>query len=73
MYGQANYYRGTTHDQNKHFKDKQKALLKSMKFEPCVANAKKRQVDMRKIKLDVIKPWIGEKITGVSKMFVRIS
>jgi serine/arginine repetitive matrix protein 1 len=57
------FYRGSTHEQNTHYKDKQKKLLKTMKFSKSVKNAKRRQVDMRKVKLDTVKPWIEAQIT----------
>merc|ERR1711976_800757 len=57
------FYRGTSHEQNLNFKNKQKQLLKTMKFSSTVKNAKRRQVNMKQIKFDTVKPWITSKIT----------
>ena len=56
------FYRGTSHEQNTHYKDKQKKMLKTMKFSNSVKNAKRRQVDMKRVKLDTVKPWITDQI-----------
>merc|ERR1712178_368450 len=56
------FYRGTSHEQNTHYKDKQKKMLKTMKFSSSVKNAKRRQVDMKRVKLDTVKPWITDQI-----------
>merc|ERR1712178_196025 len=56
------FYRGTSHEQNTHGKDKQKKMLKTMKFSNSVKNAKRRQVDMKRVKLDTVKPWITDQI-----------
>jgi len=53
------FFRGTSQEQDSRFSDKEKKLIKTMKFPPEF-NIK---VDMKKIKLEVIKPWIGQKIT----------
>uniref|UniRef100_A0A1B6CCS8 PWI domain-containing protein n=1 Tax=Clastoptera arizonana TaxID=38151 RepID=A0A1B6CCS8_9HEMI len=52
---------GTTAEQDNRFSDKEKKLLKQMKFGDCLT----RRVDMTKVKLDTIKPWIAQKITEV--------
>jgi len=57
----AGYYRGTTADQDTRFQDKQKKLLKTLKFSDVLAEP----VDMRKVKLDALKPWIHEKLTEI--------
>ncbi|KAJ3283693.1 hypothetical protein HDU79_008844, partial [Rhizoclosmatium sp. JEL0117] len=51
-------FRGTTMEQDSRFADKQKKLLKSMKF-PASFNQK---VDMTKVNVAVIKPWISKKV-----------
>nr|XP_009861959.1 serine/arginine repetitive matrix protein 1-like [Ciona intestinalis] len=55
----AGFFRGTSTDQDNRFANKQKKLLKSMKF----ADGLGVKVDMRKIQLDTIKPWISKRIT----------
>ncbi|KAG8294121.1 Serine/arginine repetitive matrix protein 1 [Homalodisca vitripennis] len=53
--------KGTTAEQDNRFSDKEKKLLKQMKFD----NNLQKPVDMTKVKLDVIKPWIAQKINAV--------
>lgn len=53
------YFRGTSKEQDSRFSDKEKKLMKTMKF-PSEYNTK---IDMKQIKLEVIKPWIGQKLT----------
>ncbi|KAK6997451.1 PWI domain-containing protein, partial [Favolaschia claudopus] len=50
--------KGTSADQDRRFADKELKLLKSTKFP---ANFEKK-VDMRKVNMTVIKPWIAKKI-----------
>jgi len=57
--GGGGLFRGSTKDQDRRFTDKEKQLLKSHKFAPEFET----KVDTKKIQLDVIKPWISEKIT----------
>jgi hypothetical protein len=51
--------KGTSADQDSRFSNKEKKLLKSMNF-PREFDEK---VQIRKINLDVIKPWIANRIT----------
>jgi len=55
------FFRGTSQEQDSRFSDKEKKMIKSMKF-PEEFNIK---VDMKKVKLDVIKPWITKKNYGL--------
>lgn len=57
-------YTGTTASQDTRFSDKEKKLLKQMKFGDSLT----QKVDMSKVKLDVIKPWITTKITQILGM-----
>lgn len=57
----AGFFRGTSHDQDTRWQNKHDQLLKTKKFDP-VLNTK---VDMKKVKLEVIKPWIVNKVTEV--------
>jgi len=57
----AGYYRGTTADQDTRFGDKTKKLMKTLKF----SDQLNETVDMRKVKLDAMKPWIHEKLTEI--------
>lgn len=75
-------FQGTTTEQDNRFSDKEKKLLKQMKFSDCLSQRVMPtaiifdlfiilnlfQVDMSKIKLDVIKPWIQDKITEILKI-----
>ncbi|KAJ7243940.1 PWI domain-containing protein, partial [Mycena rebaudengoi] len=55
----AGFFKGTSADQDRRFVDKEAKLLKSTKFP---AHFEKKVVDMRKVNLNVIKPWIAKKI-----------
>eukprot|EP00808_Paulinella_micropora_P006832 g75369.t1 len=55
----AGFYRGTTHDQDNRFGDKNKKLKSQLKFPPEYAV----QVDIKKVQLDVLKPWITQRVT----------
>mmetsp|Transcript_21143 Transcript_21143/g.29643 ORF Transcript_21143/g.29643 Transcript_21143/m.29643 type:complete len:221 (+) Transcript_21143:36-698(+) len=57
----SGFYRGTSLDQDPLFKSKMKKLRKSMKFPPCY----KEKVDMTKVRLVVLKPWISHRITEI--------
>lgn len=52
-------YKGISASQDSRFKNKESALLKSIKF-PTHFDHK---VDMKKVELDVIKPWIASRVT----------
>ncbi|KAL0419257.1 UNVERIFIED_CONTAM: Serine/arginine repetitive matrix protein 1 [Sesamum radiatum] len=51
--------RGTSADQDTRFSNKQAKLLKSQKFAPELENL----VDMTKVKMDVMRPWIAKRVT----------
>ncbi|XP_068668243.1 uncharacterized protein [Aristolochia californica] len=53
------FFRGTSADQDTRFSNKQAKLLKSQKFAPGLEHL----VDMTKVKIDVIKPWIATRAT----------
>ncbi|KAE9416176.1 hypothetical protein Angca_007732, partial [Angiostrongylus cantonensis] len=57
----AGFFRGTSSDQDGRFSDKEKKLLKQMKFEDTLD----RKINMDKINLDVIKPWITLRINEI--------
>ena len=71
----AGFFKGTSTDQDRRFSDKETKLLKTMKF-PSTFDKKVRQadrftsfkcsdgekVDMRKVNLQVIRPWITNKV-----------
>ncbi|KJH46157.1 PWI domain protein [Dictyocaulus viviparus] len=59
--GDAGFFRGTSSDQDGRFSDKEKKLLKQMKFEDTLD----RKINMDKINLDVIKPWITLRINEI--------
>ncbi|KAJ9579917.1 hypothetical protein L9F63_004390, partial [Diploptera punctata] len=52
---------GTSAEQDNRFSDKEKKLLKQMKF----GDSLNRKVDMSKVKLEIIKPWIAQRITEI--------
>ncbi|KAI3760509.1 hypothetical protein L1987_50904 [Smallanthus sonchifolius] len=53
------FFRGTTADQDTRFSNKHAKLLKSHKFPPELENL----VDMTKVKMDVMRPWIAHRVT----------
>ncbi|KAL8225244.1 hypothetical protein R6Q57_017801 [Mikania cordata] len=53
------FFRGTTADQDTRFSNKHVKLLKSFKFPPELENL----VDMTKVKMDVMRPWIAQRVT----------
>ena len=59
------FFQGTSADQDNRFSDKEKKLLKQMKFDESLAV----KIDIKKVKLDVLKPWITERI-GNSNKFI---
>ncbi|CAG8480135.1 4801_t:CDS:2 [Funneliformis caledonium] len=56
--GDGGFFKGTSLEQDSRFSDKQKKLLKSMNF-PSEFNLK---VDLKKVNLNVIRPWVAQKI-----------
>merc|ERR1712227_428170 len=60
----AGFFRGTSADQDNRFSDKEKKLLKQMKFEDVLLT----KIDMKKVKLDVLKPWLTERVTQILGM-----
>jgi len=55
------FFRGTSQEQDARFSDKEKKLIRLTKFPPEFDI----KVDMKKVKFDVIKPWISQKITAL--------
>ncbi|XVE59304.1 hypothetical protein DITRI_Ditri05aG0035400 [Diplodiscus trichospermus] len=53
------FFRGTSADQDTRFSNKQAKLLKSQKFAPELDHL----VDISKVKMDVIRPWIATRVT----------
>jgi serine/arginine repetitive matrix protein 1 len=53
------FFRGTSADQDTRFSNKQAKLLKSQKFAPELEHV----VDMKKVNMDVIKPWVAHRVT----------
>ncbi|KAI0282769.1 PWI domain-containing protein, partial [Russula aff. rugulosa BPL654] len=70
------FFKGTSADQDRRFSDKELKLLKSIKFPPQltqryflslsrqspVKQTYLFQVDMRKVNLQVIRPWVAKKV-----------
>ncbi|CAH7684297.1 expressed protein [Phakopsora pachyrhizi] len=56
--GDAGFFKGTSSEQDTRFKDKEKSLLKSINFPKELD----KKVDMRKVELSVMRPWIAQKI-----------
>ncbi|KAH1224795.1 Serine/arginine repetitive matrix protein 1 [Glycine max] len=53
------FFRGTSADQDTRFSNKQAKLMKSQKFAPELEHL----VDMTKVNMEVIKPWITRRVT----------
>lgn len=53
------FFQGTTADQDNRFSDKKKKLMKSMKFNDGL----EKKVDMSKVNVDTVKPWIAQRVT----------
>ncbi|PIK52296.1 putative serine/arginine repetitive matrix protein 1-like isoform X4, partial [Apostichopus japonicus] len=51
-------------DQDNRFANKQKKLLKTLKFAPVL----EKKVFMSKVNLDILKPWITKRITELLGM-----
>lgn len=56
----AGFFRGTSADQDNRFTDKEKKLLKQLKF----SDSLNQKVDTKKVNLTLIKPWIQREITN---------
>ncbi|CAH8621835.1 unnamed protein product [Heterobilharzia americana] len=55
----AGFFKGTSAEQDARFADKKKKLMKTMKFGENLA----QKVDMTRINLESIRPWIVKRIT----------
>nr|XP_011461331.1 PREDICTED: serine/arginine repetitive matrix protein 1 isoform X2 [Fragaria vesca subsp. vesca] len=53
------FFRGTSADQDTRFSNKQAKLMKSQKFAPELEHL----VDMTKVNMDVMRPWIATRVT----------
>ncbi|KAL5522779.1 hypothetical protein ACEPAG_8797 [Sanghuangporus baumii] len=53
------FFKGTSADQDSRFSDKEMKLLRTLKFPPEFS----QKVDMRKVNLQVMRPWIANKVT----------
>jgi len=60
----AGFFRGTTAQQDTRFSDKRKKLMKTMRF----AEGLEKKVDMTKVNIDSIKPWIAQRLTELLGM-----
>ncbi|KAH9806971.1 PWI domain-containing protein [Melampsora americana] len=56
--GDAGFFKGTSSEQDIRFKDKEKSLLKSINFPKELD----KKVDMRKVEMTVMRPWIAQKV-----------
>lgn len=57
----AGFFKGTSADQDSRFSDKNKKLMKTMKF----ADNLEKKIDMKKIQLEVMKPFITQKLNNL--------
>ncbi|KAI8061136.1 PWI domain-containing protein [Gongronella butleri] len=55
------FFKGASADQDSRFSNKEKKLLKTLKFPPEFD----QKVDIKKVNLDVIRPWMAHKITDL--------
>nr|GEU99394.1 serine/arginine repetitive matrix protein 1 isoform X1 [Tanacetum cinerariifolium] len=61
------FFRGTTGDQDTRFSNKHAKLLKSQKFHPELKNL----VDMTKVNMDVMRPWIAELLGSKDEVLIN--
>ncbi|KAG9082488.1 hypothetical protein FRC06_004971 [Ceratobasidium sp. 370] len=54
----AGFFKGTSIDQDRRFTDKENRLMRSLTFPPEF----NQKVDMRKVNLQVMRPWITKKV-----------
>jgi serine/arginine repetitive matrix protein 1 len=59
--GGGGFFRGTSTDQDARFGNKMKKLMKTMKFAPNLD----KKVDMEKVNLDTVKPWVTQRVTDM--------
>lgn len=57
----AGFFRGTSAEQDNRFSDKQKKLMRQMKFPDNLL----RKVDTSKINLDAIRPWVSKRLQEI--------
>lgn len=57
----AGAYRGTTYEQDPHYRNKEKKLVEEIKW-PSEFN---QTIDVKKIQLEAIRPWVDEKVQEV--------
>ncbi|KAJ2358854.1 hypothetical protein GGF43_000526 [Coemansia sp. RSA 2618] len=55
------FFRGTNVDQDQRFGDATKKMIEQSTFSSLL----KKPVDMKKVNLDAIKPWLSDKINGL--------
>uniref|UniRef100_T1JQ43 PWI domain-containing protein n=1 Tax=Tetranychus urticae TaxID=32264 RepID=T1JQ43_TETUR len=60
----AGFFRGTSAEQDNRFSDKQKKLLKQLKFSENLNH----KVDLTKVNLDALKPWISKRLEEILMM-----
>ncbi|MFH4984505.1 hypothetical protein AB6A40_011214 [Gnathostoma spinigerum] len=60
----AGFYRGTSSEQDNRFTDKERKLLKQMRFEGSL----EEKICMDRVNLDVMKPWITAKLNDILGM-----
>jgi serine/arginine repetitive matrix protein 1 len=60
----AGYFRGTSAEQDNRFSDKEKKLMKQMRFHDSLS----KKVEMSKVHLESLKPWISHRISELLGM-----
>jgi len=58
----ASFFKGTSLDQNIHFKDKEKKLMKSYQF-PKIFDTQK--INMQKVNIQAVESWIENKLAEI--------
>ena len=59
--GDAGFFRGTNSDQDSRFANKQSKLKSQLRFDKCL----ERKVDMNKVNVDFLKPWITKRCSEI--------
>eukprot|EP00040_Diaphanoeca_grandis_P035074 m.219552 g.219552 ORF g.219552 m.219552 type:complete len:308 (+) comp33296_c2_seq2:121-1044(+) len=62
--GDAGFFRGTSADQDNRFSNKDKKLMKAMKFESIIDT----KVSLKNVNLEVFGPWITKRVTELLGM-----
>ncbi|KAL4475046.1 hypothetical protein ABPG74_001742 [Tetrahymena malaccensis] len=58
---QGTFFRGTTHNQDARFSDKEKKLMQTMNFDEILDKI----VDLKNVDLEILEPWVDQQVTKI--------